>query len=110
MYLIKVKKLGRLFYRTYQVNSHGFTNEVVVAGPDGKPMSTDVGPLRLELRLAAGGVVVYGDIAGIVLKLGKDFFNIQRNAAAEKAKQDAALDAARKAEQNKATAKPANAL
>lgn len=63
--------------RWYRVTGHGITDVVVdQATVDGKPVRSlrHAGPLRLELWLARGGVVVYGDASKIVYKLGKDWF------------------------------------
>lgn len=82
-YKIKVKKIGRPFFRTYNVTNHQITNLVSEHQPDGQVKVYGDGPRRLELTLDSGDILVFGDMTQLVMKLGKDFFAMQD--AAQKA-------------------------
>lgn len=81
-YKIKVKRLGFLsIYRTFVARGHSLTNATVRVMRDnnGKEhrVVENVGPMRLEIFLEAGGAVVYGDVSRIAFKLGRDWFEKQ---------------------------------
>lgn len=69
------------FWRKFRATGHSVTNAVQRRYKDaGGKEHVDMdftGPLRLEIWLEKGGVVVYGDVSKINYRLGNDWFDVQ---------------------------------